>query len=58
MGLLLDAVKNRRDFILFQLLKAGYPKSEKLSSLPLSELEHLYISVRCSQAKNAPLVSN
>jgi hypothetical protein len=51
MGILLEAVQKRRMFLEYQLWKSGLNK-ENLNQLPLSELERLYISHRCQQARS------
>lgn len=51
MGLLLEAVQERRTFLEYQLWKSGM-KKENLNQLPLSELERLYISHRCRLARS------
>lgn len=52
MGLLLEAVQERRTFLEYQLWKSGM-NMENLNQMALSELERLYISYRCQQARSA-----
>lgn len=51
MGILLEEVQKRRTFLEYQLWKVGLAK-ESLAQQPISELERLYISHRCQQARS------
>lgn len=49
-----QAVEQRKDFLKDELLRMGYfktPEKKQLYELTLSELENLYITVRCNIGK-------
>jgi hypothetical protein len=53
-------VEKRKDFLIRKLIQAGHNKmadGRQLYELTLSELEHIYIAVRCKKGRNLPVES-